>query len=172
MRFFLLPLFLKTWVNSLFISMGRDVLLLSLIGHVVLARSDEVSAIKLKYAAPTILKSKFIGRTCPFIKLEGFERLREKERTEESNRSNRSMRPLCSFDSGTRPRPYARLLEKRKIQVNPRVIYKPFLGLLQTSWISTRHSMRRSSIPKHIRSLAPTRESKRKTRQKIWLSEL
>ena len=49
-------------------------LLLSLMSHVVLAaRSDEVSAIKLKSAAPTILASKFVDKTCPFAKLEGTE---------------------------------------------------------------------------------------------------
>jgi len=91
--------------------MGRDVLLLSLIGHVVLARSDEVSAIKLKNAAPTILESKFVGRICPFIKLESFERLREKERTEESNRSNRSPPVPLRFGGST---PAIRMTARKK----------------------------------------------------------
>jgi len=70
--------------------MGRDMLLLSLMGYVVLARSDEVSAIKLKSAAPTILESKFVDKTCPFAKLEGTEGLRKDERTEKNGRSPRS----------------------------------------------------------------------------------
>ena len=58
------------------------------------SRSNEVSAIKLKSAAATILEYKFVDKTCPFTKLEGTEGLRKEERIEESSRhGHRSNRP-------------------------------------------------------------------------------